>query len=87
MVGPIAAGNKTSFGFSPDADFRASDVHVAKALNFKANVKGNIIPVWLNRATTEEQVFSALAAMTVGRIFGLNLIQTTQAIKDFCPAP
>ncbi|MCX6758678.1 MAG: hypothetical protein NTX14_03155 [Candidatus Nealsonbacteria bacterium] len=86
MLGPITAGNKASFGFSPEADFRASDVHVAKALNFKANVKGNIIPVWLNRATTEEQVFSALAALTVGRVFGLNLIQTTQAIKDFCPA-
>jgi UDP-N-acetylmuramyl pentapeptide synthase len=82
-----AAENKTGFGFSPEAEFRASDMRIAKELNFKVNVGGNIIPVWLSRAFGEEQVLSVLAAMAVGRIFGLNLIQTTQAAKEYRSAP
>lgn len=83
----IPAENKSGYGFLPDAEFRASDVRIAKELNFKVNVKGNTIPVWLGRAFGEEQVLSALAGMAAGRIFGLNLIETTQALKDYRSAP
>ncbi|HOX30272.1 MAG TPA: hypothetical protein P5080_04235 [Candidatus Paceibacterota bacterium] len=86
-LGQIPAENKSGYGFLPEAEFRASDVRIAKELNFKVNVKGNTIPVWLGRAFGEEQVLSALAGMAAGRVFGLNLIETTQALKDYRSAP
>jgi UDP-N-acetylmuramoyl-tripeptide--D-alanyl-D-alanine ligase len=75
--------NKIGIGFNKEADFRASDIRIGKELNFKANVKGSIIPVWLSHVLGKEQIYSALTALAVGKIFELNLIQTTEAIRSY----
>ncbi len=74
-----------TFGFQEGADFKASDIHINTGINFKINYKGNIIPVWLKKTSTSggEQIYSALAANSVGIIFGLNFIEISEALKNY----
>ena len=72
-----------TFGFQEEADFKASDIHINTGINFKINYKGNIIPVWLKKTSGEEQIYSALAANSVGIIFGLNFIEISEALKNY----
>lgn len=71
-----------TFGFQEGADFMASDIHTNARVNFKINYKGNIIPVWLEKNSGEEQIYNVLAANTVGMIFGLNFIEISKALKN-----
>ncbi|GAI57101.1 unnamed protein product, partial [marine sediment metagenome] len=52
-------------------------------VNFKINYKGNIVPVWLEKLFGKEQIYSALAAVGVGVIFDLNLVEISQALKNY----
>ncbi len=72
-----------TFGFQEGADFRASDIRVNTGINFKISYKGNIIPVWLKKTSGEEQIYSALAANSVGIIFGLNFIEISEGLKNY----
>jgi UDP-N-acetylmuramyl pentapeptide synthase len=79
------AGNlKTlTFGFQEGADFRATDVKVNGGTNFKINFNGNIVPVWLEGKAGKEQIYASLLASCVGTVFGLNLIEISQALKSY----
>ncbi len=72
-----------TFGFQEGADFRASDIHTNTGINFKINYKGNIIPVWFKKPSGKEQIYGALAANSVGIIFGLNFIEISKALKNY----
>jgi len=76
-----------TFGFQEEADFRASDVKLNTGVNFKINYKGNIVPVWLEKLFSKKQVYSALAAAGVGVVFDLNLVEISQALKDYQGLP
>jgi len=86
-----------TFGFQQGADFRASDIKYASSaseggepvlgVNFKINYKGNIVPVWLEKLFGKEQIYSALAAAGVGVIHDLNLVEISQALKNYESLP
>ena len=66
-----------TFGFGTRADIRATDI----GTNFKINYQGNIVPVWLEKLFGKEQIYAALAAVAVGDVFGLNLVEISEALK------
>jgi UDP-N-acetylmuramoyl-tripeptide--D-alanyl-D-alanine ligase len=84
-----------TYGFKDGADFRATDINIIISeetnwpigLNFKLNFKGNIVPVFLPDAIAEHVIPSALAALAVGHIFGVNLLDSIQALREFEPLP
>lgn len=53
--------------------------------NFKINYKGNVVPVWLEKSSGKEYIYSALTAACLGTIFNLNLVEISQALKNYQP--
>lgn len=82
-----SSAHSLTFGLGAEADFRATDVILtdfpARGTNFKLNYKGNIIPIWLKNLFGKEQIYAALTGVAVGTIFGLNLVEISQALKGF----
>jgi len=77
-----------TFGLQKGADFRATDIHMNEiATNFKINYQENIVPVWLKDLFGKEQIYAALAAISVGVRFGLNLVELSQALKNYKSFP
>jgi len=76
-----------TFGFQERADFRATDIKLNLGTNFKLNYQGNIVPIWLERLFGKEQIYAALAAISVGIIFDLNLVEISQAFKNYQSLP
>ena len=71
-----------TFGFQEKANFQASDIKENGRINFKISYDGKVVPVWLEKSTDKEGISAALAAATVGTIFGLNLVEISQALKS-----
>jgi len=69
------------FGFEEGVDLRATDICSRLGVNFKVNYQGSFVPVWLEGASEKEQIYSALAAIAVGVILGLNLVEISQILK------
>lgn len=76
---------KMTFGFEEGADLRASDINLSDGANFKINYKGNSVPVWLEKSVSREQIYPILAAVCVGIIFDLNLVEISQTLKNYQP--
>lgn len=89
---------KTAYGFSEEADVRASDiffgyekgkdvqggdVNKIKGISFKLSFEGATIPVRLMRCVGRPQIYSVLAATAAGIHFGMNLLEIASALKDF----
>jgi len=74
--------NAFTVGFNEGADFKASDIKTNGGTNFKINNKGKVVPVWLEKKAGKEEIFFSLFSTAVGSIFGLNLIEISQALKD-----
>ncbi len=75
--------NTLTFGLQKEADFKAINININGGTNFKINYKGKIIPVWLEKTFGKEQIYSSLAASCVGTILGLNLIELSEALKNY----
>lgn len=84
---PTALSHKLTFGFQEGADFQATDINLNSGTNFKINYEGNVVPIWLEKLFGKEQIYSALAAAAVGTILGLNLIEISQALKNYHSLP
>jgi len=82
-----AIAHSLTFGFQEGADFQATDIKLNSGTNFKINYKGNTVPVWLEKLFGKEQVYSALGATALGIIFDLNLVEISQALKDYHSLP
>ncbi len=82
-----------TYGFKDGADFRATDVNIIvdektswpTGLNFKLNFKGNIVPVFLPGTIAEHIIPSALSAIAVGNILGVNMLDSVHALRDLQP--
>lgn len=82
-----------TFGFRDGADFQATDVHIItnpetgwpEGLNFKVSFKGSFVPVRLPGAVAEHLIPSALSAMAIGHIFGINLVDSAVALRGLKP--
>ena len=72
------------FGFNEKNDVFASDIKLNGGINFKVNYKGGFVPFWtvsLNGTDYQKQIYPVLAAVCVGTIFGLNLVEISQLLK------
>ncbi len=78
-----------TYGFKDGADLRATDVNLIKdsqtgwpsGLNFKVLYKGNVVPVFLPGVISKSSISAALAGLAVGTIFGVNLVEGSQALS------
>ena len=76
--------NYISFGFQEGADCKASDIMpVNNATNFKVNYNNKIVPIWLKEIFGKEQIYNALAAVCVGIVLDINLVEISQALKSY----
>ena len=74
--------NTLSFGFQEPADFRVSDIKSNGGTNFKVNYQGTVIPFWLKKIAQREEISSVVCAALVATVFGLNLVEISQALKQ-----
>lgn len=83
-----------TFGFSEKADVRALEIEIEQdlssteypkinGLRFKMKYSGSVVPVFLPNTLNRSAIYSALAAAAVGLIFDLNLIEISEALKNF----
>lgn len=80
------------YGFNAQAQALASDFQLIRSegswgINFKLHYQGTVIPFFLPNALGKPAVYAALAAAAVGLRFGLNLVEVSEALKFFTPAP
>jgi len=82
------------YGFSEEAEMKATDVSFVygdenekeiKGISFKLNYKGTIMPVRLGNVLARHQIYSALAAASVGTGLGINLVEVARALENFSP--
>jgi len=94
--------NKTSakvlsYGLDTQANIQGLEVQIdqelkedglkVKGLKFKVRYHGNIVPVFLSKVISLAEVYSVLAAISVGIVLDLNLIDIVQALKSYEPLP
>jgi UDP-N-acetylmuramoyl-tripeptide--D-alanyl-D-alanine ligase len=68
-----------------EAKLKASNINYSleTGLNFKAHYEGNTVPFKLNNMLGTPQVYAALNAIAVGLIFKMNLVDISEALKDY----
>ena len=82
-----------SYGFSENVDLRASNFEQYTedpnevVMSFKVDSGGNTVPIRLRNILGRQQVYAVLAAVAVGLISKINLVEITQALKDYQPLP
>ena len=85
-----------TFGFSPEAEARATDIFYnyngqgtegIKGLSFKLNHKGTTIPVRLNGVLARHSIYAALSAISVGIVLGINLVEIAKSLENFSLPP
>jgi len=59
----------------------------AAELNFKLDFKGSSVPAKLINVLGVQNLYSALAGAAVGIIFGINLVEISEALKKLRPLP
>jgi len=72
-----------TFGFQEGADLQATDIKLNSGTNFKLNFQKNVVPIWLHSLFDKEHVYNALAAVGVGVLLDLNLIEISQELKNY----
>ncbi len=85
--------NILTFGFGDKCDVRASEIRLSsgskddgvRGISFKLSYQGHVVPVFMPGVLGKHQVYAALAAAAVGVVFGLNLVQISEALKTFHP--
>lgn len=84
-----------TFGFKNGATFQATDMNIIidektnwpSGLNFKLNYDGNIVPMFLPGAIAVHLIPSALSAVAVGHILGINVVEAAIALRKLEPLP
>jgi len=86
--------NYISYGIKEKADLEASDVTIQKlnsqsgktgnyGISFKMHYKGAAVPVILEGIVSRSAVYACLAGAAAGIIYGLNLIEISDALKNY----
>lgn len=77
------------YGFHPDADLQASQLEAhledlsQAAMNFKVDYLGSNVPIRLTGLLGTHQISPVLAAIAIGLIFKMNLVEISQALKNY----
>ena len=82
-----------TYGLGEGADLRATDIHVLTdeksgwplGLNFKVTHKGSTVPVYLAGLVAKPLISSALAGLAVGAVYGINLVEAAEALRESRP--
>lgn len=90
-MGDIINAHTLTFGFQNGADFAVSDIAQNfsednlknSGTTFKLNHDGHSVPVWLYQVYGKPQVYAALAGVVLGSIFKMNLIEISDALKNY----
>ncbi len=73
-----------NFGIDEGADLRATDYqYTTNGTIFKLNFEGNIMPVWLNKLFGKKNIYAALCALSIAKIFNFNLVEASQSLKEW----
>lgn len=83
------------FGLSPESDFKVQELAFSHSLgegevsgmSFKINYDGKTVPFRLKNVLGQHQIYPALAAIAVGDVLGLNLVEVANALIDFQGLP
>jgi len=83
-----------TFGIdNPDADIVAREIKISQSANdinglsFKLSYQGSTVPVLLPSVLGDHLVYAALAGAALGLIYGMNLVEIAQALREFVPWP
>lgn len=78
------------FGFGEGADIKASNYELKfttegepEGMNFKVDYDGSTVPVKLNNVFGKQHVYAALGAIGAGISLGMNLVEISEALKDY----
>jgi UDP-N-acetylmuramoyl-tripeptide--D-alanyl-D-alanine ligase len=79
-----------TYGIEKKADVQASDIRFEinkengwpKGIAFKVSMDGNTVPIFLPGIIGEHLVYGVLAAIVVGKEFGMNLVEIGDAMKN-----
>ncbi len=82
-----------SYGFKDGADLRATDLRILydqstnwpSGINCKINFKGHSVPLFFPGVIAEHIICSSLAALAVGDVFGINLVEAAAALTSAEP--
>lgn len=73
-----------------DVDIKASEILVSEreggkisGLSFKLFYKGSSVPVLLPNILGEHLIYAALAAASIGSIYGINMVDIANSLRDF----
>lgn len=88
------SGASVTYGWSPDADVRGSDLAfsnggdaISFGSSFKIAYRGNVVPAFLPGVVGKPQASAALAAAAVGLSLGMNLVDIVAALRSYAPPP
>lgn len=72
-----------TFGFKEKTDLKISDFQRnTEATNFKINLGGNVVPIWLMQRLERKDVINILSAISVSLQLGFNLIKISQILSS-----
>lgn len=71
-----------TYGFQEGPDLKATDINISsEGINFKVDYQGKIVPFWLKNISEKEQICGVLAAICVGIIKEINLVEISQSLR------
>lgn len=83
-----------TYGLNNRADIRATNYDLKigsdkeeSELNFKLEFKGSSVPAKLINIVGVQHLYCTLAAVAVGIVFNMNLIEIAETLKEFQPLP
>jgi len=71
------------FSFSDKNKDKITDITELVGLSFKLSYQGSTVPVLLPNVIGYAAVYAVLAGVAIGIIYGLNLVDIAQALKEF----
>jgi UDP-N-acetylmuramoyl-tripeptide--D-alanyl-D-alanine ligase len=89
-----------TYGFSDEAQIKASDVmvsgqtfgestdvHEIRGVSFKLSYQGSTLPVSLPKVLGRQHINAALAAAGIGIVLEMNLVEISESLKSYTPPP
>lgn len=93
----VSEAKTATFGLKKGADVRAVEISFSDGqwilengsigTSFKVTYQGNTVPIRLFNMVGYQQVYSALAAITVGLNLEMNLLEISEALKNYVSPP
>ncbi|MCX6796805.1 MAG: UDP-N-acetylmuramoyl-tripeptide--D-alanyl-D-alanine ligase, partial [Candidatus Falkowbacteria bacterium] len=86
----VSKAKVLTYGFDEKVDVRAREMifsfiddKIIRGVSFKITYQGSSVPVFLPNVLGSSVVYAALAGATVGLSLGLNLVNISQALREF----